>query len=389
VSVLLAVILALPFRIDAGPYTGAYRLDRSGAVNWYFATTALLRLPRLPLPETRAYLDAYLAHLDPNGGIADALPMPTGIFAPIAPDSEDAYAGTLLSLAARYREESHDDVWWRESVGTLEAVAYSKLLVRIKPDGLVRASATDATGYLMDNVEDYAGLRAFAAALRATHGRDAEYVHEFVAPLGTAIDHLYDERAHAYRWSDSDPLGAMVPYPACAAQVYTQLFDVRSGDRALDRRHRAGARAAAAGCHFSPATSPHEALLYALYIATLPDASRGERAFEREASSARYPSDLITISLLDALHADASDSLRTSCQKAFGRSSRGNHTASCRRLLRFPKTFRRTAAYARSLRRIVRIGVFPSRAPARSRRSPPCCSSSSRSSCWRSGAWTG
>jgi hypothetical protein len=301
VTILLALLLLLPFRVDAGPYAGAYRLDAGGAVNWYFATTALLRLPQLPLAETRAYLDVYLAHLDPQGGIADALPMPTGIYAPIAPDSEDAYAGTLLSLAARYREESHDDAWWRQHAATLASIAYNKILERIKPDGLVRASDTDPTGYLMDNVEDYAGLRAFAGALSATHAHDAEYVHEFVAPLGAAIDRLYDDQARAYRWSDSDPLGAMAPYPACVAQLYPQLYDVRSGDRSLDRRHRAGARAAAARCHFSPATSPHEALLYALYISMLPDPSRQERAFAREASAARYPSDLITISLRDAL----------------------------------------------------------------------------------------
>ena len=75
---LLVLALLAPFRLDAGPYAGAYRVAPGGAVNWYFATTALLRLPHLPLAETRDYLDAYLAHLDPNGGIADVLPMPTG-----------------------------------------------------------------------------------------------------------------------------------------------------------------------------------------------------------------------------------------------------------------------------------------------------------------------
>jgi hypothetical protein len=35
--------------------------------------------------------------------------MQTGIYAPIAPDSEDAYAATILSLAFRYRLEAHDN----------------------------------------------------------------------------------------------------------------------------------------------------------------------------------------------------------------------------------------------------------------------------------------
>ena len=299
--ILLAFLLALPFRIDAGPYAGAYRVSAAGAVNWYFATTAFLRLRRLPLAPTRAYLDAYLAHLDPNGGIADVLPMMNGIYAPVAPDSEDAYAGTLLSLAVRYRAESHDAAWWRASVGTLESVAYAKLLVRVKANGLIRASDTDRTGYLMDNIEDFAGLRAFAGALRATHATDAGYVGSFVQPLGGAIARLFDGRARAYRWSDNDPLGPPVPYPTCVAQLYPQFYDVRSGDHARDVREWSAARAFAAHCRFAIATSPDEALFYALYLSQLHDLSRAERASYAVALHSPVPDDLITVSLHDAL----------------------------------------------------------------------------------------
>ncbi len=301
VALVLALVLLLPFHIDAGPYAGAYRLDANGAVNWYFATTALLRLRRLPLTVTRAYLDAYLAHLDPSGGIADALPQPNGIYAPMAPDSEDAYAATFLSLASRYLAVSHDLVWWHERVATLQAMAYAKLLTQFKDDGLIRASGTDATGYLMDNVEDYAGLRAFAGALRATHTGDDAYVASFVAPLGAAIHRLYDERDHAFRWSDNDPMGPFVPYPACVAQLYPQLYDVRSGHARADAHRWAAARATVARCRFAFATAPHEALLYALYIAHLPRPTREEAAFLAAARHAVVPRDLVTISLHDAL----------------------------------------------------------------------------------------
>jgi len=302
VVLLLLIALLAPFRIDAGPYAGAFRLAPTGAVNWYFATTSLLRLRRLPLPETRAYLDAYLAHVDPLGGIADVLPMPTGIYAPIAPDSEDAYAATILSLAARYRLESHDGVWWRASVPTLSTIAYAKLLTQFKPNGLIRASKTDATGYLMDNVEDYAGLRAFASALTVTHAADARYVSAFVVPLGKAIQGLYDESARAFRWSDSDALGPLVPYPACAAQLYPQLYSVTTGNLDRDLDHWAGARQTLARCHFSLAADPHEALLYAVYIEALPEPSPAERTFVTQVR-AHTPArgDLVTMSLLDAL----------------------------------------------------------------------------------------
>lgn len=300
---LLLIALLAPFRIDAGPYAGAFRLAPSGAVNWYFATTSLLRLRQLPLPETRAYLNAYLAHLDEFDGIADVLPMPTGIYAPIAPDSEDAYAATMLSLAARYRLESHDNAWWRASVATLSAVAYAKLLTQFKPDGLIRASKTDGTGYLMDNVEDYAGLRAFASALTVTHAATARYVTAFVAPLGNAIHALYDESAQAFRWSDSNPIGPLVPYPACTAQLYPQLYSVTTGHLGRDLDHWAGARRTAARCHFSLATDPHEALLYALFIKGLPRPSHSERAFLAHVlAHAPVRGDLVTTSLLNALN---------------------------------------------------------------------------------------
>lgn len=301
-ALLLIIALLAPFRIDAGPYAGAFRLAPTGAVNWYFATTSLLRLRRLPLPETRAYLNAYLAHVDPQDGIADVLPMQTGIFAPIAPDSDDAYAATILSLAARYRLESHDGAWWQASVSTLSAIAYAKLLTQFKPNGLIRASKTDATGYLMDNVEDYDGLRAFASALTVTHAADARYVSAFVAPLGNAIHGLYDESAQAFRWSDSDPLGPLVPYPACAAQLYPQLYSVTTGHLGRDLDHWAGARQTAARCHFSLDTDPHEALLYALFISTLTEPSRAERMFVANVRAhAPARGDLVTLSLLDAL----------------------------------------------------------------------------------------
>jgi hypothetical protein len=301
---LLALALLMPFRVAAGPYAGAYLVAPGGAVNWYFASTSLLRLRRLPLAQTRAYLDVYLTHLDPTEGIADVLPQPTGIYAPIAPDSEDAYAATFISLAVRYHDESHDDAWWKRNAASLSAIMYAKLLTQVKPDGLIRASQTDQTGYLMDNVEDYASLRSLSRILRQAHAPDAAYVASFVVPLGTAIQRLYSDGAHAYRWSDNNPIGPLVAYPACTAQVYPQLYDVHSADPVADARHFAGARSTAARCDLSYTTAPHEALLYALYIGHLSVKTTAERAFAaRVRNSIADQNDLVTLSLLDALSA--------------------------------------------------------------------------------------
>ena len=299
---LLVIALLAPFHVDAGPYAGAYRVASGGAVNWYFASTSLLRLRHLPLAETRAYLDTYLSHLDPNDGIADVLPQPSGVNAPVASDSEDAYAATALSLAARYRRESHDEAWWKRTVATWSDIAYAKLLTQVKPNGLIRASRTDGSGYLMDNVEDYAGLRDFAAALAETHAPDAPYIKEFVAPLGKAIHAMYDDAAHAFRWSDNDPMGPLVPYPACTAQLYPQLYAVAGSYRGSDVRHFAGARETAAKCRLSLETDQHESLLYALYISKIGVRSRSERDFaERLRRTAPAHGDIVTMSFLDAL----------------------------------------------------------------------------------------
>jgi hypothetical protein len=300
-AIVLALATIVSFFIPSGPAAGAFRLDDTGSVNWYFATTALLRVPRLPLAQTRAYLDAYLAHRNPDGSIDD-LTASNGTYVPTPPDSEDAYASTVLSLAARYCREAHDDRWWHAHLAQLEDLAYAELLTRFKPSGLIRVSGSNGTAYLMDNVEDYAGLRDFAAALAAHHDAQAGYVAAFVAPLGAAIHRLYDERARWYRWADVGPAGPLVPYPLCAAQLFPGFAHVSSGDPATDRRHAAGARETLARCRFSPQTSPDEALLYALTIRRLAAPSRHERLMLAGVrASHAFPDDIETVSLELAL----------------------------------------------------------------------------------------
>jgi hypothetical protein len=301
-ALILAIGLLLPFYVPAGPFAGAFRLDDTGRINWYFATTALLRSPQLPEPQTRRYLNAFIAHVKPDGTIDDLAPAADGTYTPVPPDSEDAYASTFLSLATRYVRESHDRAWWRAHRQALADLSYRVLLTRFKPNGLIRVAQANPTAYLMDNVEDYAGLRDYAAMLEATHDPLAGYVRSFVGPLGAAIEHLYDDRAGEFRWADTGPLGPLVPYPSCAAQLFPPLAGVSGGNRRDDARHAFGARETAGRCRFSLATSPDESLLYALFIERLHDPSRAERAFLVAALHAReLPNDIETRSLHDAL----------------------------------------------------------------------------------------
>jgi len=288
--IMLSITLFDPFAIPSGPYAGALRYSAGGAVNWYFASTALLNAPSLPLAQTRSYLDAFIAHLDPYEGIADVLPTAIGTYAPIAPDSEDAYASTAISLAVRYYRETHDRGWFVQNVPALKQMAYAKLMQSVKPNGLIPASRTDATGYLMDNVENLVALRTFAAALREVGDRAANYVASFVDPLEAAIADLYDPRAGLYRWSDSDPIGPLQPYPACIAQTFPTLAGLNA--------HRDTVRLRLRGCRFEISRDPHETLRYALFLQSFRNLSSRERLTLEHSRTyrAREP-DIITISL--------------------------------------------------------------------------------------------
>jgi hypothetical protein len=77
---------------------------------------------------------------------------------------------------------------------------------------------------------------------------------------------------------------------------------VTSGSPADDLRRYAGARRTAARCTFSFDTAPHEALLYAVFLAGLHDRMPAEQTFlHRARVTPPNPNDLVTASLRDEL----------------------------------------------------------------------------------------
>ena len=117
-------------RLTDGPLAGAFTVAPLGVVNWYFGNLGLLpfaaRMPR----EVRAWLDLQLARYDlVRGVIMDVVPdysadpAAPGIKALIPPDSNDAYAGTLLALAARHDAATGDGAWWQAHVAALKSIA--------------------------------------------------------------------------------------------------------------------------------------------------------------------------------------------------------------------------------------------------------------------------
>jgi len=162
---------------------------------------------------------------------------------PVPPDSNDAYAGTLLSLAVKYMRVTGDSLWWKLNLPRLKAVAYSNILSQVKPNGLVRVFQSpnpNGIGYLMDQCEVYSGLRDFAQYLIETNDRNATYCAGFGVNLGIAIHSMFDANANRWQWADVPCAPSDAWYPNLTAQIYPHLHDVHSADAPGDyyRLHR-------------------------------------------------------------------------------------------------------------------------------------------------------
>jgi hypothetical protein len=229
-------------RIPSGPYKGGYELAPNGKLNWYFANLGLLPLVRVLGAAdldtyVRTYLDLYLASLEANGSIQD-VELPYGranpsVFKKVLSDSDDAYAATFLSLAARYVSTSGNWTWWEANKAKLKTVAYRNLALTTKPSGLTAVfqsprSQTNSLGYLMDNCEGYRGLRDFAAILRGrSELLDANYYDLLATNTAQGIRNLlYNLNAKCFLASDASAVPGKVFYPDTSCQVYPQVFGV-------------------------------------------------------------------------------------------------------------------------------------------------------------------
>lgn len=281
--------------VKTGPFAGVPRVDPRGGINWYFANVAFANaLPELA-NEARAYMNVFLSDIDPDTQtVTDVAAGPSGeLTSRQQPDSHDAYAGTFLLLAVRYVAATGDEDWWRAHVGAIKDLAYANILDQIKDDGLVRAfqngrqpasvSAAEAsTGYLIDNSEAYAGLRALADRLRTERDPDAAYYEQFVPPLADAIAALFDPDAGAWRVSDQAGSVNHTFYPDCLAQVYPGLYGVASSTPDEERKRDAAALRFLQRYCRPPATAPaSQRLAIATYAATVGH----DPAFAREAAA--------------------------------------------------------------------------------------------------------
>lgn len=159
------------------PADGAVtRYPDQGWVTPYFSNFAAMAMLEEPscYPSVERYLDWYLRNLEENGTILDYHYDEKLNFKTATPDSEDAYAGTLLSLAYAYHKKTDYTNWARKNLQNLKKVA--RVIINLMDrDGLTFALASYRVKYLMDNCETYRGLADFAALLDCIGDQEASY----------------------------------------------------------------------------------------------------------------------------------------------------------------------------------------------------------------------
>ena len=219
-----------PLYVSSGDFEGAFIVAKGGAgINWYFANLGLARfVDSADKAKIRAYLDEFMARTNiPAGTILDYENIAPAISR--ASDSDDSYVSTALSLACAYRRTTNDNEWWNANKANLKTIARKALLEPQKSSGLIKVRITgNDTGFLMDNCENYAGLRDFAAELGKDGDVDAPTYATAAQRVAQGINGLFK----GDHFEAADIKADKTFYPLRVAQVFPQLYDVPLGTAA-------------------------------------------------------------------------------------------------------------------------------------------------------------
>lgn len=175
----------------------------------YFANFAAGVLLTYAPGRVRDYLVWYLSNLNlPDrwglyGTIYDFKMTAQGLVPTMDYDSADAYAATFLSLVSRYVAVTGDEEFAREHLPALGKVA-SVITELQDGDGLVWAKPRHRVKYLMDNAENYRGLRDWQGLLqRLGLPEAAEQAGIYAERVRQGLEQrLYDAASGQYFWSD-------------------------------------------------------------------------------------------------------------------------------------------------------------------------------------------
>jgi hypothetical protein len=250
-------IVRYPMR--PGPNSGFE--DPNYVLNWYHANIALYPFVETDKARVLAYMQLYLNQLNQlEAGQSTLKYRPRDVDLLVSnfsawhyyhPDSDDAYAGTFLLLAGKYRRTYPSDTWFQANLAKLKNIAYHNILLQIKSNGLTRtfqdgvssasydgSQISNSVGYLMDNVQAWAGLNELVLALEADPNETASertYYRSFRDALLLAIhSQLWDSVNSCWKPADAtfdyrcdNVLYAFPPfYPHIQCQYFPELYDL-------------------------------------------------------------------------------------------------------------------------------------------------------------------
>ena len=236
----IAAIKAL--RITTGPLTRGYLIAPDGRLNWYFTNLGLIPIVQyLNAADLdtfiRQYMDLYLSRLQSDYTIQDVNFNDTSLqnITLVPSDSDNSYAATLVSLAARYLKASGNWAWWDANKSPLKAMVDANIAALQKANGLCRVFQLSRVnpvadyGYMMNNAEDYQGLRdfAFILALRGESTLSNHYNNIASTIAQSMMIYLWDSGRSGFKTSDQDAhADSTTFYPGTTCQVFPQAFGV-------------------------------------------------------------------------------------------------------------------------------------------------------------------
>jgi len=191
-----------------------------------FAAMAMLEEPSAYQP-VRQYLDWYLRNLEADGTILDYHYDENLNRRTRTPDSEDAYAGTYLTLVTLYQKKTGDTRWVKNNLSGLKKTARAVINLMDR-DGLTFARSGHKVKYLMDNCEACRGLLDFAGLLQVLDDGDAPYFNDGAQKIAVGIERiLWNPLGRYYHPAKNGWFKAGVNlskfYPDASCQVFPVL----------------------------------------------------------------------------------------------------------------------------------------------------------------------
>ena len=174
-----------------GPYYGAGTWPAS----WYYLNIGYLGYVDLMPGTVKGYIGYYLAHTNSDWSIDTN------------PDSDDAFASTLLSLASVYYRVTCDQAFFSTTVSgkgvtvlqALKNVANNNLVNAAFPNGMVhtfQSASQYPIAYDEDNSENYKGLQDFGNFLTVIGDSSASTYLNAASGIGSGMQQTYTSNVY-------------------------------------------------------------------------------------------------------------------------------------------------------------------------------------------------